>query len=701
MSNRSLSVFLALILVACVFPLTAAQQSAQAKLAAGALAKLPLTFEANHGQFDGSVRFLSRTPHYTMFLTPKETVLQLRDAGAEHDVVRWHLKGASSDPQIRGEQPLETRTNYFRGNDQRNWRTDVETFGQVRYQRVYPGIDLVFRGNQREVEYDFALAPNTNPKQIRFAFDGVQSMTVGQDGALVLRTAHGSLAQSRPLAYQEIDGHRRLVDARYCVSGKSVGFDLGSYDRGKPLVIDPVLLWSTYFGGSMEEYAYALAIDSSGNVYVTGTSGSTDFPAVNPIYGTKGNDWDVFVAKINAAGTAVIYASYLSANGWNEYGLGIAVDAAGNAYVTGATNATDFPGVTAGSIQPAFGGTGSNRDAFALKINAAGNAIVWATYLGGADDDIGNDITVDSAGNVYVVGDAGPGPVSWIDAGAIQSTYAGGNYDGFVIKINSFGAKVWSTYLGGSGSEDFEAIRLDRSGNVWVGGSTDSTSFPGVGGSSLQPSNAGSNDATITEINAAGTAITYSTFLGGPGYDQLSGMVLDASDNIYATGFTDGTSFPGVTASSIQPASGGSYDMWVAKLNSSATSITWATFFGGSDAEIATKIQVDSAGNVYVNGSTSSTNFPVSNAIQSTYGGGDADAFAVKINADGTAVVWSTYLGGGDTDTSYGTALDSSGNYYIDGFTASSGFPGTSASAIQPVYGGGYDAWVAKIGTSP
>ncbi|HEY6141509.1 MAG TPA: SBBP repeat-containing protein, partial [Thermoanaerobaculia bacterium] len=674
--------------------------AAHPNVSADALGKLPITFEANQGQTDAAVRFISRSPRYTMFLTPTETVLRLRDAGAQNDVVRWHLSGASSAPRIRGEQPLETRTNYFRGNDRRNWRTDVENFAQVRYERVYPGVDLVFRGNQRQVEYDFTLAPNANPKQIRFAFDGVDSMTVGNDGALVLRTPHGQLVQSPPLAYQEIGGRRRIVDARYRVSGKSVGFALGSYDRGKPLVIDPVLAWSTYLGGSIEDYAFALAVDGSGNVYVTGTAGSADFPTVNPIYGTKGYDWDVFVAKINAAGTAVVYSTYLSANGWNEYGTGIAVDSSGNAYVTGGTNATDFPGVTAGSIQPSFGGSGSNRDAFAVKINAAGNAIVWATYLGGAGDDIADAITVDSSGNTYVAGMT-EGSIPWIGAGAIQSTYAGGYYDAFVIKIDTSGAKVWSTYLGGSGDDYVEGIRIDGSGNAWIGGSTSSTSWPGVGGGSLQSSNAGSNDVALTEINAAGTAISYATFLGGSGYDYLTGLVLDGSGNIYAAGYTDSTSFPGVTGSSIQPSNGGSYDAWVAKLGSGATSITWATFLGGSSWDEAMKLDVDGSGNVYLNGSTGSTDFPVSNAIQSTFGGGDDDVVAAKINAAGTAIVWSTYLGGNDVDQSYGGALDSAGNYFVTGFTASNPFPGTSGSAIQPTYGGGsFDAFVVKIGNS-
>jgi len=675
----------------------AAKQPPAAKLAAGAFAKLPLTFEANHGQFDAPVRFLSRTPRYTMFLTPNETVLQLN--GAQRDVIRWHLSGANADPGIRGEQPLETRTNYFRGNDRKNWRTDVDNFGQVRYERVYPGVDLIFRGNQQQVEYDFTIAPNANAKQIRFAFDGVDSMTTNKDGSLLLRTPHGTLTQSRPLVYQDIDGHRRIVDARYRVSGKSVGFALGDYDHSKPLIIDPVLSWSTYLGGSIEDFSYSVALDSSGNAYVTGVAASTDFPTVNPIQGTKAYDWDVMVAKINSAGTAIVYSTYLGGNGFNEYGLGIAVDSSGNAYVTGGTNSTDFPGVTGGSIQSTYGGSGPYRDAFAVKINAAGSAILWSTYLGGSGDELGYGITTDSSGNVYIDGYTDSSSLPWVSGSALQSAY-GGNGDGFVIKINSSGANVWATYLGTSGGDGLGSVRVDGSGNVWVGGSTDSSSWPGVTGSSAQSTYAGNGDAIITEINAAGTAILYSTYLGGSDYDDLQGLALDSSGNVYASGTTLSTSFPGVTGSSIQPSNAGSYDIYVTKLNSTLTSITWSTFLGGSGFDEDQDIGVDSSGNVYIAGMTNSTDFPVSNAIQSTFGGGSGDAVAVKINAAGTAISYATYLGGSDEDQCFGGAVDGSGNFYLTGFTLSTDFVGTSGSAIQPTNGGYYDAWVAKIGAS-
>ena len=448
------------------------------------------------------MRFVSRAQHSTLFLTPSEAVLSLRGREEEQAVVRMRMAGGNRNPRVLGESPVPTKTNYFRGNDASQWRTDVPNYAQVRYQSVYPGIDVLYRGNERQVEYDFVIAPKANPGRIRVAFEGAQSMTLGKEGQLILRTALGDLVQPRPYVYQEVDGRRQTIEGRYALRGnKEVGFVLGRYDRSRPLVIDPVLAWSTYLGGSLEDLGYAIAVDSSGNTYVTGTAGSTDFPTVNPIQGTKAYDWDVIVVKINAAGTAIVYSTFLGGNGWNEYGLGIAVDSSGNAYVTGATNATDFPGVTGGSIQPSFGGTGSYRDAFATRINAAGNAIDWSTYLGGSGDEIAYGIAADSSGNCYVASGTGSTTLSFIDGSALQPS-SNGNGDAFVVKIDSSGAKVYATFLGGSGGDSALSIVADSSGNAWVAGGTSSTDFPGVTGSSLQPANAGNGDLFLAKLNS-------------------------------------------------------------------------------------------------------------------------------------------------------------------------------------------------------
>ena len=700
MSARASSILIVAIILAVAIPAAASQAPVQGKLPE-AFGKLPLTFVVNEGQVDPAVRFVSRAQRSTLFLTPSEAVLSLRGKEEKQAVVRWTMAGGNRNPRVLGESPLPTKSNYFRGNDASKWRTDVPNYAQVRYEGVYPGIDVLYRGNERQIEYDFVIAPKANPGRIRMAFQGAQSMTLGNDGQLILRTAAGDLVQPRPYVYQELNGRRQTIDGRYALRGKNeVGFVLGRYDRSRPLVIDPVLAWSTYLGGTIEDLGYAIAVDGSGNTYITGTAGSSDFPTVNPIQGTKAYDWDVFVAKINAAGTALVYSTFLGGNGWNEYGLGIAVDSSGNAYVTGATNATDFPGVTGGSIQPTFGGTGSNRDAFATRINAAGNAIDWSTYLGGTGDEIAYGIAADSSGNCYVVSATGSSTLSFIDGGALQPS-SNGNGDAFVVKIDSSGAKVYATFLGGSGGDGGLSIVADGSGNAWVAGVTGSTDFPGVTGSSLQPANAGNGDLFLAKLNSGGTSLVYATYLGTSGDDGFGpqAMVRDSSGNIYLTGETDSTTFPGVTGSSAQPSNAGGLDIYVTKLNSTATAVTWSTFLGGSGAEVSAGVGVDSSGNVYVGGMTNSTNFPVSGAFQSTYAG-SVDAVAAKINAAGTAVVWSTYLGGNDEEQAFGAVADGSGNLYMAGFTASDPFPGTGSSAIQPTYGGGYDAWVTKIANS-
>src|ERR1051325_7582519 len=597
--------------VKCVFILAAVVLCSAAPAFADAIAKsdygkLPLTFEANQGQADPAVRFLSRGHRYTMFLTPAETVVRLQGKDDDSAVVRWQLAGGNRNARVTGERALSSKSNYFRGKDPKQWRTGVPNFAQVRYENVYPGIDVVYHGNQKQIEYDFTVAPNANPNRIRMSFSGARSMALGKDGSLVLHTAAGDLVQPRPYIYQDVDGQRVTVAGCYALRARNeVGFVLGKYDRSLPLVIDPVLVWSTYLGGSLEDYAYAVALDGSGNAYVTGVSASTDFPLVNPIYGTKQYDWDVMVAKINAAGTAIVYSTYIGGNGGNEQGLAIATDSSGNCYVSGGTNSTDFP--TVNPIQSTYGGTGAYRDAFALKINAAGSAIVWSTYLGGSGDDMSDGgIAADNSGNAYVCGFTNSSGLSWIGGSAIQPTY-GGNSAAFGMKIGPAGSKGWATYLGTSDGDYLGYIKLDSSGNVWVGGSTSSSSWPGVNGSSAQSTYAGNGDTTLTQINAAGTAISYAKYLGGSDAEELHGLALDSSDNLYVTGWTLSTSCPGVTGSSIQSSSAGTYDIFVTKLNPTATSIIWSTYFGGSDFELSQDIGVDSSGNVYVAGTTAST----------------------------------------------------------------------------------------------
>ena len=686
-------------------PLAAGPGTPTQARVAEAYGKLPLSFEANEGQVDKTVKFLSRGQGYTLFLTPAEAVLSLR--GPQHETALVHMKmaGGQRAPRVVGLDPQATKSNYFLGNDSRRWHTGVSHYARVRYEDVYPGIDLVYRGNQRQLEYDFVVAAGADPGRIRLAFQGVDALKIGAQGELVVHTAQGDLVQHPPVLYQEAGEKRQPVEGHYVLrTGHQVGFAVGRYDRGRPLIIDPVLTYSTFLGGSGEDQIRALAVDAAGNVYVTGLTTSTTFPGVNggsiqPAH--SGGVNDAFVTKINPTGTAIVYSTFLGGSGI-EWGFAIAVDSAGNAYVTGYTSSTTFPGVNGGSIQPANGG---GDDAFVTKINPTGTAIVYSTFLGGSGGDYGRAIAVDGAGNAYVTGFTDSATFPGVGGSSIQSANGGGASpaDVFVTKINPTGtAIVYSTFLGGSGSEQGLGIAVDGAGNAYVTGNTSSSTFPGVNGSSIQPAIGGS-DAFVTKINPAGTAIVYSTFLGGSFDDSGRGIAVDSAGSAYVTGTTTSTTFPGVNGSSLQPANGGGSfpgDAFVTKINPTGTAIVYSTFLGGSGSDGGFGIAVDSAGNAYLIGETASTTFPGVNAtsIQPASAGGAADAFVTKINPTGTAIVYSTFLGGGGYDGGLGIAADGSGNTYVAGNTDSTTFPGVDGSSLQPANGGSAsDGFVTKI----
>jgi hypothetical protein len=663
-----------------------------------AYGQLPLSFEANQGQTAAQVNFLARGPGYALFLTPGEAVLSLQKPAAanpgpgaaapapEGDVLRMQLVGASATPQVAGLDQLPGTSNYFIGNDPSQWHTNVPNFARVAYQGLYPGVDLVYYGNQRQLEYDFVVAPGASAGAIRLEFQGAESMALDAQGNLVLHTAGGDVVEQAPVLYQQSGGVRQAVPGRFVLEGDGqVGFAVGAYDASRPLIIDPVLSYSTYLGGSGGDSGLGIAVDGAGNAYLTGRTTSTDFPTANPIQAALSGDGDAFVAKLNASGTALAYSTYLGGSGFEE-GTGIATDGAGNAYLTGLTSSTNFP--TADPLQAAYGG--GLFDAFVAKLNASGTALAYSTYLGGSGDDEGNGIAVDSAGNAYLTGHTTSTDFPTINP--LQAANGGGR-DAFVAKVNASGAAlVYSTYLGGNASIEYgQGIAVDSAGNAYVTGSTDSTNFPTA--NAIQVANGGFEDAFVAKLNASGTALAYSTYLGGSGHDGGFGIAVDSAGNAYVIGSTNSTNFP--TANPLQAANGGGYaDAFVAKVNASGTALVYSTYLGGGGADEGYSIAVDSAGNAYVTGYTQSSNFPTVNAIQVANGGFE-DAFVAKVNAAGTALVYSTYLGGSDFERGYRIAVDSAGNAYVTGDTQSSNFP--TVNPLQASYGGYHDAFVAKI----
>jgi len=462
------------------------------------------------------------------------------------------------------------------------------------------------------------------------------------------------VVQRAPIIYQEIDGARRTISGRYVLEGKTqVGFQVAAYDRTKPLVIDPVLVYSTYLGGTGGESAHGIAVDGTGNAYVTGSTRSSDFPVVNPLQPALRGSVDVFVSKLNSTGS-VVYSTYLGGSDTgtasaDDVGLGIAVDTAGNAYVTGATNSADFP-TTANALQPTWGaGCCQSDDAFVVKLNPTGSALVYATYLGGTFSDFGNSIAVDSVGNAHVTGFTNS--LDFPTANPIQATLGGGfgDADAFVAKLNAAGtALIYSTYLGGSGAENATGIAVDAAGNAYVAGNTSSADFPTV--NPVQGGFGGNADAFVAKLDPIGTALVYSTYLGGSGFDGATGIAVDSAGSAYVTGGTGSPDFP--TVNPVQGTRVGNSDGFVAKLNAPGTALVYATYLGiGSFTENfgANAIAVDSAGNAYVTGQTDSPSIPLVYPMQGTLAGG-ADIYVVKLNAAGSARLYSTYLGGSGTE---------------------------------------------------
>lgn len=716
------------------------------------LLRAPLSFEANQGQTDEQVKFLARGPGYQLFLTSTEAVMVLRQAGGSRrsaignrekladrllarsnpkseienpksQVVRMTLRGANPEAEVVGVQELPGKVNYFIGNDPKKWRTNIPTYKRIEYKDIYPGVNMVYYGNQGQLEYDFVVSPGADPSAIQLAFEGSDKVEMDAKGDLILKTASGDLRLHKPLVYQEIAGVRREISATFvlnpnCLESQSkivnpksqvVGFRLAAYDASKPLVIDPVLSYATYLGGSGSDGIVSISVDSAGNAYVAGSTTSVNFPTANAFQPLIGGSEDVIVAKLNANGSALLYSTYLGGR-VNERAVDIAVDSSGAAYVTGDTNSADFP-TTPGAFQTAF--AGGDRDAFVFKLNGRGDALEYSTYLGGrvsgralccGAGDSGRGIAVDATGNAYVVGETDSDDFP-ITAGAFQTTPGGGSDEGFITKINATGSGlVYSSYIGGSDGDDAEGVAVDSDGNAYVAGGTRSRNFPVTPGSFQTSFGGGENDLFIIKVNPSGSSLVSATYLGGGDREQGGrGIAIDSLGNVYVAGWSEANvgggsligNFP-VAGGAFQgsPRGGGS-EAFVTKLNPSVSALVYSTYLGGSGHEALSRISLDGSGNAYVVGHTSSRDFPTASPLQAGLSG-SVDAFVTVLNPTGSGLIYSTYLGGSGDEEGRALTVDSSGNAYVVGLTNSIDFP-TTGGAFQPVFAGGGDAFVAKI----
>jgi uncharacterized protein (TIGR03437 family) len=625
----------------------------------------PLWFEPNGAHFQAR----------HLVLSPTSAVIQ---AGESPIVLTLHHANPHSRPEALDRLPGVS--NYYLGNDPEKWRTDVPHFGRVRYHDVYPGIDVIYYGNaQGNLEYDFIIQPGANPHQVRIAFN--QPVHTTSDGDLLV----AGLRQRRPKVYQ----HGREIACDYIVDHEHrVQLALANYDHAEPLTIDPVIEYSTYLGGNAQDVANDIAVDSSGNMYVTGWLESPKYPNLDPFQQTSGTSRFIVIAKMTPSGNALLWYTYVGGTALNDSEK-IALDTSGNTYVAGFTSSTDFP--IRNAAQPGFGGGYEN--AVVVKVDRNGK-LVYSTYLGGNNQERAQGLAVDSTGAAFVSG------FTWsIDfpvKNAIQPRMTG-RPDAFLAKLSPAGDRfLFATYLGGRGIEYSAGLALDSSGNPILVGTTTSDDFPVV--NPLQPAlGSGAETGFITKISSAGDKILYSSYFGGNATVLLRLIKVDSADNIWVFGEVAGPGLP--LQNPLQSSfAGGDMDGVIAKLNAKGDSILFSTYFGGSGTDFPSDLDVDAAGNLYASGFTYSPDFPVKNSIQPFVGathGYKNDTFLVKLSSSG-ALIYSTLLGGNGPDYNGGVAIGPNGAVYLSGSTASDDFP--VKNPLQATYGGGpSDMYIVRL----
>ncbi len=683
--------------------------------------KMPLYFLANGGRLDQAVSYYVDGKDKTLYFTSEgltftfaSTSAEIVDAMPREEVSapkeRWTVKldylGAR-DVTPRGKEATEAVVSYFSGAPE-DWQTGVPTYYSIVYDELWSGVDLIYSGTTDQLKQEFLLEPGADPAQIRLAYRGAD-VSLDESGGLLVSTPAGSFVDSAPIACQEIDGQRVPVAVEFAVGEASgsgaeafteYGLRLGAYDAALPLVIDPaVLVRCGYIGGNDYDQGHGIALDAAGNAYIAGLTASThaSFPVVTGPDLTYNNGNDVFVAKVNADGTGLVYCGFIGGSN-EEVGYGIAVDAAGNAYVTGYTSSTEatFP-VTVG---PDLTYNGGVTDAFVAKVNSAGTGLVYCGYVGGDGFDYGLGIAVDTAGNACITGYTESTEATFPVTVGPDLTYNSG-FDAFAAKVKADGTGfAYSGYIGGIADDTGYGIAVDAAGNAYITGYTYSSqaTFPVTVGPDLTYNGV---DAFVAKVNSAGTGLVYCGYVGGSGSDYGLGIAVDAAGNAYVTGYTDSseTSFPVTVGPDLTYNS--KYDAFAAKVKADGAGLVYCGYVGGSGSDYGLGIAVDAAGSAYVTGYTDSneTTFPVAVGPDLTYNG-NTDAFVAKVKADATGLVCCGYVGGSDYDEGLGIALDDAGNALVTGATASTETSFPVCGGLDLTYrGGSRDAFVAKIAT--
>jgi hypothetical protein len=706
-SAKSISQFVVPLLFAMVAALTSA--AAAPKLARPVRTQ-QLAFEPNDPQSSSPVQFTSRAQNYTVFLNSYEATVVFRapeqrpipqNGSAKNteppiDFVSLHLLNSNRSAMPQVEQPLPAKANYFLGSDPQKWRANVPIFARVRYPSVYKNVDLVYYGADSQLEYDFVIQPGGDPKSIRFSLDAARRPAIDRNGDLTLQVGNAQFALRKPATYQLIAGQKHHVSAEFQPSGHdSFGIHVEDYDRSLPLIVDPVLAYSTFLGGSADEGIFGIAFDEEGNIYVAGETSSADFPNKDAVQKHVVGSYDVFVSKFDPTGTQLIYSTYLGGSAF-DHAIGIRIDESGSAYVAGITQSPDFP--VKNARQPALAGISNG---FIAKLSPSGSELVFSTYLGGRNFDQILALALDKHKHLYVAGSTNSRDFP-VTAKAFQKVCDGaanGGFcigDAFVTQFDESGKNlVYSTYLGGRGYDTAGGLAVDDEGHAYIAGQTYSTDFPTKRG--YQSSLSGFADAFVTKLNPSGSEVLFSTFLGGSSFDGANDLALDRQGNVYVTGITGSTDFP-----MVQPFQsknqGGQFDGFLAKLDLQTSQLIYSTYVGGNGIDYPFRIAVNGRGEASIVGFTSSTNFPLLNPIQASYRGGITDAFVFTLDRTGERPRFSTYLGGSGDEFGYTITIGCRDSVWVGGSSSSKDFP--IVDAFQSTYAGGpFDAFLSRIDT--
>ena len=623
-------------------------------------------------------------------------------------MIKASFVDANPDPRIAGGDKMDYKCNYFLGNDSSKWHTDVPNYDFVVFEGIYAGIDLKYYGNGRQLEYDFIVSPGADYSQINIRYEGAKSLAVNESGALVVKTDWGTVTEMPPNIYQIIDSKKSEIRGKYYLLAENAfGFRLDdSYNPAFSVTIDPALAYSTYLGGSLNQYPWDIAVDETGCAYVTGITNASDFPTTVGAYDVTYNyTSDVFVTKLNSTGNGLVYSTFLGGY-QGDQGYGIAVDAAGCAYVSGTTDCPDFP-MTPYAFDTSFNAGYGGVDGFVTKLSPGGNSLIYSTFFGGYGHDWPYDIAVNEAGEAYITGELYQSACP-VTPNAFDTIF-GGDIDGFVTKFNASGSGlIYSTYLGGHSVNELgqpanntscHAIALDAAGNAYITGRTYSPDFPTVNAFDAVLNNDGNgfagSDAFVSKLNSDGSALIYSTFLGGgvgtDHSDWADGIAVDAAGCAYVAGSTYCPDFPTANAFDY---SLGAQDAFITKLSPAGNSLVYSTFLGGTGSDYGGHVVIDTAGCAYVTGATYSYDYPTRLPYDASYNG-DFDVFIAKFAPGGDKLAYSTFLGGSGAEFGMGIAGNGAGDVYVTGRTVSANFP--TVNAFDASYNNAQMVFIAKL----